>query len=49
MYEVKVNGLLMDTKPTLNGALAIVTKRFHGRDNVTVEKRGAILWTSNGH
>lgn len=48
MYEIKVNGLLMGTKPTLNGALALVTKRYHNKENVTVEKRGAIVWTSNG-
>lgn len=46
MYEIKVNGLLMDYKPTMKGALALVTVKFHTRENVTIEKKGAIVWTS---
>lgn len=48
MYEIKVNGLFMDSKLTFKGALALVTVKFHTRDNVTIEKRGAIQWASGG-
>ena len=44
MYEVKVNGLLMDTKPTYKGALALAASRFWGRPSVTVERKGVVLW-----
>lgn len=48
-YEIKVNGLLMDFKSTMKGALALVTVKFHTCGNVTIERRGAIIWTSKEH
>lgn len=46
-YEIKVNGLLMGSKPTMRGALALVTLKYHGKENVTIERRGEVLWNSN--
>lgn len=45
-YTVKVNGLAMGTAPTFTGALAVVTKRFHNVVNVTIERRGELVWKS---
>jgi hypothetical protein len=44
MYFVKLAGVLADRHLTLKGALAAVTRRFHGRSDVWVEKNGVIIW-----
>lgn len=46
-YEIKVNGLKMGAAPTFKGALALVTKRYHLKEGVTVERGGIVLWTSD--
>lgn len=46
MYEIRVSGLLMATKPTRKGALALVTERYHGREHVEIIHKGEIIWTS---
>lgn len=46
-YEIKVNGLFMDSAPTMKGALAIVSRRFHMRPGVTIEARGVVVWKSD--
>lgn len=43
-YEIFVNGLRMDSKPTSKGALALVSLRWHGIQNVEIKKRGILIW-----
>lgn len=46
MYEVKLSTspIAYARKLTLNGALAFITKRYHGRLDVRVEKNGVVVW-----
>lgn len=47
-YSIRVNGLLMTTKPTYKAALELVNTKFHDRKDVEVLRNGAIVWTSKG-
>lgn len=43
-YQIFVNSLPMDSSPTLKGALATITKRWHTVADVKVEKNGVVVW-----
>lgn len=44
MYEIFVNGLYMDKKPLLKGALAMVSLKWHGVMAVEIRHNGEIAW-----
>ena len=43
-YHIYVRGVLAGTTLTAVKALAIVTKRFHGIQDVVVKKGDTIVW-----
>jgi hypothetical protein len=45
-YEIFVNGIYADSKPTCNGALALVALRFFGNPRVEIIRHGSVVWRS---
>lgn len=43
-YEIWIGNKFMTDAPTQNSALAKVSLKWHGVQNVEIRKRGAVIW-----